>query len=70
MHLTRAHAYHVYRPEESRETLWRGVRGQLPPGFWKPDEQGMVVAVDMGFMSTSRNKETPLSYMADEHRCV
>jgi hypothetical protein len=31
----------------------------LPP----PDEQGMVVATDTAFMSTSRVRGTPLAYM-------
>ena len=54
----------VATPDEATETLYRGVRGELPLGFWNADEQGMVVAVDMGFMSTSRQLETPLSYLA------
>ena len=31
-----------------------------------PDKQGMVCAVDMGFMSTSRNRMTPIEYMASD----
>ena len=53
-------------PEEAEEPLWRGVRGVLPNTFWVPDEQGIVCAVDMGFMSTSRNRRTPINYMAGE----
>lgn len=53
----------VATPQEARQQLWRGVRGELPRGFWIPDEQGMIVAVEMGFTSTSRNRQTPLSYM-------
>ena len=44
----------------------RGVRGVLPKTFWVPDEQGIVCAVDMAFMSTSRNKNTPIGYMVGE----
>ena len=32
-------------------------------GFWVPDEQGIVCAVDMAFMSTSRQRKTPVEYM-------
>jgi hypothetical protein len=46
--------------------LWRGVRGELPPGFWQPDAQGMVCAVDPAFLSASRNRQTPIDYMSDE----
>lgn len=55
----------VATPDECRQPLWRGVRGELPRSFWSPDENGKVVAVDMGFMSTSRNRETPIDYMAE-----
>ena len=53
----------VSTEEESTSPLWRGVRGNLPKGFWVPDETGMVCAVDMAFMSTSRHKQTPIDYM-------
>ena len=54
--------------EESTQPLWRGVRGQLPDNFFIPDKNGSVSAVDMGFMSTSRNRQTPIDYMAEgEH---
>jgi hypothetical protein len=45
------------------ESLYRGVRGELPHTFWVKDSQGMVCAVDGGFLSTSKNKKTPISYM-------
>ena len=48
-----------------RRPLFRGVRGALPRSFWLPDEQGMVCAVDMGFMSTSRDRATPIRYMGE-----
>ena len=32
--------------------MYRGVRGELPHTFWVQDSQGMVCAVDGGFMST------------------
>jgi len=53
----------VVRNEEATKPLWRAVRGELPRGFWLPDEAGMVCAVEMGFMSTSRMRETPINYM-------
>ena len=30
------------KPDEAREPLWRGVRGELPGGFWVQDKMGMV----------------------------
>ena len=53
----------VATPEETAKTLWRAVRGELPRTFWVPDEQQMICATELGFMSTSRNKATPLNYM-------
>eukprot|EP00966_Prymnesium_polylepis_P251064 5805032-Prymnesium_polylepis.2 len=53
----------VTSEEEAAQPLYRGVRGELPRSFWVADEQGMIVAVDMGFMSTSRTRETPIGYM-------
>jgi len=49
--------------EDAARPLWRGVRGTLSPDFWSPDDQKMLVAVDMAFMSTSREEETPKRYM-------
>ena len=46
--------------EEVNAPLWRGVRGELPRTFWVEDERGMVCAVDMAFMSTSRRRQTPI----------
>lgn len=54
----------VSTAEEASQPLWRGVRGELPPSFWVPDKAGMVAAVDMAFMSTSRNRQTPIDYMS------
>jgi len=48
---------------ESAAPLWRGVRGELKNSFWARDEQGLVCAVDTAFMSTSRQRETPIDYM-------
>jgi len=53
----------VATPEEAVTPLWRGVRGELTRGFWVPDEQGLVCAVDMAFMSTSRHRQTPIDYL-------
>jgi len=55
----------VSTPEEAVQPLFRGVRGELKNAFWTPDAQGMVCAVDIAFMSTSRNSHTPIEYMAD-----
>ena len=53
-------------PEEADKPLYRGVRGELPYSFWVRGELGMVCATDTAFMSTSRNRTTPMMYM-DEH---
>jgi len=54
----------VITPEtELEKSLYRGVRGELPHTFWVKDSQGMVCAVDGGFLSTSKNKEIVFSYM-------
>jgi len=55
----------VETPEEASTTLYRSVRGVLPRTFWTPEggKDDMVMAVDMGFMSTSRSKSTAISYM-------
>ena len=53
----------VTSPEELEGPLYRAVRGELPRAFWLEDKQGMVCAVDAGFMSTSKNRQTPIHYM-------
>ena len=53
----------VTPPAELDTPLYRGVRGELPASFWTPDEQGMLMAVDCGFMSTSRDVSTAVEYM-------
>ena len=53
----------VAPPEEVEQPLYRAVRGELPHSFWVKDKQGMICAVDTGFMSTSKNRETPIHYM-------
>eukprot|EP00322_Chrysochromulina_rotalis_P013764 CAMPEP_0115837498 /NCGR_PEP_ID=MMETSP0287-20121206/5250_1 /TAXON_ID=412157 /ORGANISM="Chrysochromulina rotalis, Strain UIO044" /LENGTH=718 /DNA_ID=CAMNT_0003291007 /DNA_START=17 /DNA_END=2173 /DNA_ORIENTATION=+ len=55
----------VATPEESAAPLYRGVRGQLSDDFWRADPQGIVAATELGFMSTSRNRRTPIHYMAE-----
>ena len=54
----------ISSPDEARCVLYRGVRGELPKGVWIPDESGLVCVVDTAFMSTSRNRDTPIRYMA------
>ena len=53
----------VATDEEAGKPLWRGVRGELDRAFWLEDAQGMVCAVDMAFMSTSRLRDPPIDYM-------
>ena len=43
--------------------LYRAVRGELPRAFWLPDEQGLVCAVDIAFMSASLKRDVPIRYM-------
>ena len=38
-------------------------RGVLPEGFWNEDESGITCAVDMAFMSTSRDRHVPVGYL-------
>ena len=52
-----------FRPALSK--LYRGVRGELPQSFWLPDEQGMVCAVDGGFMSTSKVRENAMTFFGE-----
>lgn len=54
----------VTPPEELEQPLFRAVRGELPRTFWVEDKQGMVCAVDAGFMSTSKNRGAPIHYMS------
>ena len=53
----------VVTHEEASHKLWRGVRGELERAFWLPDTNGKVCAVDMAFMSTSRDRTPPIEYM-------
>jgi len=53
----------VASDEEATASLWRGVRGDLMRGFWIPDATDMVCAVDMAFMSTSRDRNCAVDYM-------
>ena len=48
---------------EDDEVRWRGVRGTLPAAFFSPGELGLVVATELGMMSTSMAMDTPLHYM-------
>lgn len=50
--------------EVSEAPLYRAVRGMLPPAFQVPDEMGMIIATEFGFLSASRAKATALGYMA------
>ena len=49
--------------EEASRPLYRGVRGDLPRNFWVVDEQGMVSATDVAFMSTTLDEEVAIEYM-------
>jgi len=55
----------VATPDEMETELWRAVRGEVPKSFWIPDESGEISAVDMGFMSTTRQRMTAVNYMDD-----
>ena len=44
--------------------MWNGLRGELSKDFFEPDSEfGMVVATELGLMSTSTARETPVHYM-------
>jgi hypothetical protein len=53
----------VATKEEATAPLWRGVRGDLERSFWETDDQDMICAVDMAFMSTSKLRKPPIDYM-------
>ena len=53
----------VATSKEATAPLWRGVRGELLRAFWLPDKSGTICATDMGFMSTSRERHIPITYM-------
>lgn len=54
----------IATPEEATTPLWRGVRGRLPTSFWMADDSGIMCAVDLAFMSTSRERQAPIDYMS------
>jgi len=54
----------VVSTEDAEMPLYRGVRGELPNSFWSLGELNDVCATDTAFMSTSRQCETPVHYMA------
>ena len=53
----------VATAEEASAPLYRAVRGVLPHGFFNADATGLVSATDTAFMSTSRERRTPIRYM-------
>ena len=55
----------AHTPVDKSMMLYRGVRGQLDPAFWRSaDAAGLICAVDMAFLSTSKQQATPFAYMA------
>ncbi len=53
----------VTDPTEADSPLYRGIRGELPRSTWLPNSNGLVCVVDTAFMSTSKNRRTPIEYM-------
>lgn len=53
----------VASAEETSRLVFRGMRGELPKGFWVPDATGVVCAVDASFMSVSKFRGAPIAYM-------
>eukprot|EP00443_Scrippsiella_acuminata_P103134 CAMPEP_0115606844 /NCGR_PEP_ID=MMETSP0272-20121206/18200_1 /TAXON_ID=71861 /ORGANISM="Scrippsiella trochoidea, Strain CCMP3099" /LENGTH=284 /DNA_ID=CAMNT_0003042505 /DNA_START=64 /DNA_END=919 /DNA_ORIENTATION=- len=47
------------------EELLRGVKGKLPTEFYIPDERGMIVMTDHGFVSTTRNPAVAKTFGSD-----
>ena len=54
----------VATEEEARQRLYRGVRGQLPKGFFIPDAHGLCCAVETAFMSTSCDEQAAIGYLS------
>ena len=50
--------------EERTRTLWRGITGELPHTFWQADQAGLLCVTDLGLMSTSTARTTPVHYMS------
>jgi hypothetical protein len=50
--------------DEASETVYRGVRGELPEAFWLKDAFGMVTATDFAFMSTSVDDNVCVGFMS------
>jgi hypothetical protein len=45
-------------------TVYRGVAGGvLPEQFWTPNEHGVMGGIELGFMSTTTEREVALKYM-------
>ena len=45
-------------------TVYRGVAGGvLPKQFWSPNEHGVMGGIELGFMSTTTQREVALKYM-------
>ena len=45
-------------------TVYRGVAGGvLPDQFWTPNDHGVMGGIELGFMSTTTNREVALTYM-------
>ena len=46
-----------------KATVYRGVAGgRLPTEFWTPNEHGVMGGVEMGFMSTTTERDVALGY--------
>lgn len=45
-------------------TVYRGVAGGvLPEQFWSPNEHGVMGGIELGFMSTTTDRNVALGYM-------
>eukprot|EP00966_Prymnesium_polylepis_P244327 5650565-Prymnesium_polylepis.1 len=44
-------------------TVYRGVNGVLPDEFWEPNDDNVMGGVELGFMSTSTEKDVALGYV-------
>lgn len=55
----------VVSKQDAERPLYRGVRGVLPNSFWMRGPHGLICATDTAFMSTSRNRDTPIRYMGE-----
>ena len=52
-------------------TVYRGVAGGvLPKQFWSPNEHGVMGGIELGFMSTTTDRNVALGYMRQSNKAA